>query len=75
MKNLLECKFNRSYILAGFDSVLSFKVKRRLCELGFTEGQEIKMVRKSLLGKAYLVELRGYTLSLRSDIIEAVLVK
>ena len=54
---------------------MPFKTKRRLCELGFTNGQEIKMVRKSLLGKAYLLELRGYTLSLRSDIVKAVLVK
>jgi len=75
MKSLFECRFNRSYILAGFDDTMPFKTKRRLCELGFTNGQEIKMVRKSLLGKAYLLELRGYTLSLRSDIVKAVLVK
>ncbi len=62
-------------MLAGFDKSLSFKIKRRLCELGFTEGQEVRLVRKSLLGKAYLVEILGYTLSLRSDIVKAVLIK
>ncbi len=75
MKNLMQCKFGRSYIISGFDESQPFKIRRRLCELGFTQGQEVRLVRKSLLGKAYLVELRGYTLSVRSTVAKAVIVE
>ena len=75
MKSLIGCKFNRSYIIEKLDDEESFKVRRRLCELGFTPGEEITLVRASLLKKAYLVEIRGYTLSLRNSIVKAVMVK
>ncbi len=58
--------------LSGSENI---KIRRRLGDLGFTEGQNVRLVRKSLLGKVYLIELRGYTLSVRKDILKAVLVK
>ena len=75
MKSLLGCKFGRSYIIEKIDESQPFKIRRRLCELGFTSGQAVTLVRTSLLKKAYLVEIRGYTLSLRHDILKAVMVK
>lgn len=75
MKNLSECKFNRSYIVEGFDKNLSFKVKRRLCDLGLLPGLSVFLVRRSVLGRAYLIELRGYMLSIRANIAKAVIVK
>lgn len=75
MKNLCQCKFNRSYIVEKFDKALPFKVKRRLCDLGLLPGQAVFLVRRSVLGRAFLIELRGYTLSIRSSIAKAVMVK
>ena len=61
-------------VFAGFDDAMPFRVRRRMCELGFIAGQKVRVVRQSLLKQAFLVELRGYTLSLRKSIVERLLV-
>lgn len=61
--------------LVGLDKLAPLKIRRRLCDLGFTPGQRVRLVRRSVLGKALLIEIRGYTLSIRSTVAEAVLVK
>ncbi len=75
MEKLIKCKFNYSYTLAGIDPSLPTALRRRLYDLGFTSGQSIKMLRKSLLGKTYLLQLRDYTLSVRDYLAGALLVK
>ena len=74
MKNLLECKFNREYVVKEIDKSLPLKVRRRLLELGFTRGTLVTLVRASSLKKAYLITLRGYTLSLRAHLARAVMI-
>lgn len=68
MNNLSKAQKGKFYRIKGIKLSAPIKIKRRILELGFTRGQNVKMVRKSLLGKAYLVELRGYTLTIRKDI-------
>ncbi len=68
MGNLTSAKINKTYIIENISELTSLKIKRRLLELGFTKGQKIKLLRKSLLGKAYLIEIRGYTLTLKKQI-------
>ena len=68
MGNLTSSKINKTYIIEKISELTSLKIKRRLLELGFTKGQKIKLLRKSLLGKAYLIEIRGYTLTLKKQI-------
>lgn len=68
MGNLTSSKINKTYIIENISELTSLKIKRRLLELGFTKGQKIKLLRKSLLGKAYLIEIRGYTLTLKKQI-------
>lgn len=53
---------------------LPFKIKRRLYELGLLPEKIIKVTRKSLLSKAYLIEVGGYTLTLRKDIVDKIFV-
>lgn len=53
---------------------MPFRIRRRMCELGFIAGQKVRLVRCSLLKRAFLVELRGYTLSLRKSIVDGLLV-
>ena len=75
MQNLTLLKLNKSAKIAGFSERMSSALKRRLMELGFLESEDIKILRKSLLGKAYLIELRNYTLTIRKDIAKFVLVE
>lgn len=71
---LIDCKMGKTYKIIGIDEALAPKLKRRLFDLGLLSGHSIKVVRKSLLSKAYLIEVRGYTLSLRNTIVRAILV-
>ena len=73
MLNLKNAKIGKIYNIKSLSEYASEKIVRRLFELGFTKGQSIKVVRKSLLGQTILIEIRGYTLSLRTTVAEAVL--
>lgn len=68
MQNLENAKRGIYYKIDAYSQLAPTKIKRRLLELGLTNGQKVRVVRKSLLGKAYLIEVRGYTLSLRRDL-------
>lgn len=74
MDNLSNAKKGIFYEVKGISPTANLKIKRRLLELGFTRGQKVKVVRKSLLGKAYLVEIRGFTLTVRRDIAGLVII-
>lgn len=75
MKNLLQVDEKKYFTIVGFDKNIVLKVKRRLLELGFTKGQKIKIVNKSLLKMSYLIELRSVLLTLRYDILKYILVE
>ena len=47
-------------------------VYRRFLELGFAGGEKVKIVSKSLLNKVFLLEIRGYLLSVRANLLEIV---
>lgn len=74
MENLSNAKIKKIYQIEGI-STASEKIKRRLLELGLTKGQKVVVVRKSLLGKVFLIEIRGYTLSLRKSVAKVVIIK
>lgn len=75
MKDLIATKLGHFATICGFADSTPIKIKRRLLDLGFTKGQKIKVVRKSTLGKDYMVELRYFTLTLRGDILRYILVE
>lgn len=75
MINLSNAKRNKSYVISGYEDSLSIKILRRLCDLGLTVGQTVKVSSRSLLKKALLIEVRGYLLSLKSDIAKGVILK
>ena len=68
MKNLGQVELNKFYTICGIVEGASMKIKRRLLELGLTVGQKVRVLRRSLAGGVLLIEIRGYTLSLRRDI-------
>ena len=51
------------------------KVARRFLELGLIKGQAIKILNTSILKKVFLVEIRGYILSIKADLLSYILVE
>ncbi len=48
---------------------------RRFFELGLTVGEKVKIVATSLQKKVFLLEIRGYLLSVRASLLAKVVVK
>lgn len=66
-------KQNKTYLIVGFNS--NDSLLRRFLELGFTVGQKVKVVSSSLLKKVFLVEIRGYLLSVRRELLNRIIVE
>lgn len=75
MLTLKKAKRGKFYKVSSLSEFAPDKIVRRLYDLGFTLGQRVKLVRKSLLGKTFLVEIRGYTLSLRDSVANIILIE
>ena len=68
------CKKNQEYIVSKINTSQP-AIARRLSELGFYSGAVVKVVCFSALKKTLLVQLLGYTLSLRASVAQIVKVK
>ncbi len=69
MTTLKDAQLNKLYKIkkvAGGDT----KVIRRFLELGMLSGQVVKVINKSILKKVYLVEIRGYLLSIKTSLLD-----
>ena len=75
MLSLVSCDFAKCYTICQIKNDCPPSVRRRLFDLGFTDGQTIKKIQTSLLGKVILVQIRGYLLSIRSSIADSIMVK
>ena len=75
MTNLLKSKIGRWQKISGFSNDIPLKIKRRLMELGFIASQNVKVLRKSLFGKTFMLEIRNITLLLRKEIVCHILVE
>lgn len=74
MQALSNGKLGHAYKISEVLNCCPIKIKRRLFDLGFLSGTSIRVVRKSLLNKVLLVEIRGYTLSLQKKIADYILI-
>ena len=72
MHSLREGKDNKSYKI--IEIMGEEKVVRRFFELGIFSGQNITILNKSPLKKVFLVEIRGYVLSIKSTLLGGVMV-
>ena len=75
MVTLSSCPIQKYVRIVKIKESCSLPIKRRLYDLGFTNGQIVKKIRSSLLNKVVLIEIRGYLLSLRSSIANEILVE
>lgn len=71
MKTLSEGQVGKNYKIKNFvgaqDGVL-----RRFMELGLCAGQDVKIVATSLMKKVFLIQVRGYLLSVRTSLLEKI---
>lgn len=74
MISLSKAETKKVYKVAGFNGDFD-GVTRRLLELGFSVGQSVKVVATSLQKKVFLIELRGYILSVRASLLDRVQVQ
>ena len=75
MLTLFSCPKSKSMRIIRVSDDCPLSVKRRLFDLGFTQGQIVKKLKSSLLNKVILIEIRGYLLSLRSKIADQIIVE
>ena len=73
MRSLKEGKVNKSYRIVEVKG--EEKVVRRLFELGLFSGQKLYILNKSPLKKVFLVEIRGYVLSIKSTLLSGIMVE
>lgn len=71
MTTLNQAKKMKLYKIVGFSSE-NDAVLRRFMELGFTVGEKVKIVATSLQKKVFLIELRGYLLSVRAELLHRI---
>ena len=69
-KKLNELNKNQSGIICGIQGDVF--IKRRLLELGFVNGAEVKVLSVSPLKNTYLLSLQDYVLALRKNSLELV---
>ena len=63
---VLDAVKNKHYKIKSIDG--DEKIKRRLFDMGFAVGSEIKMVRIAPFGKTILVEVRRNRFAIRDEI-------
>lgn len=71
---LTSGKLNTSYKIKEI-SRANEKVFRRFLELGLIRGQTIKILNTSILKKVFLIEFRGYLLSVKSSLADYIFVE
>ncbi len=74
MMTLNNAKLKKVYKIKGFQGQIDGTL-RRFLELGFSVGENVKIVATSLQKKVVLIEIRGYLLSVRASLLEKVVVE
>ena len=74
MKTLDRAKKGEVCKIVGFNGQFD-RILRRFLELGFSRGEKVKIVSTSLQNKVVLIEIRGYVLSVRKNLLDRVVVE
>lgn len=73
-KTLNNCLKDHDYFITGI-SLENKNVARRLSELGFYQGASFRVIGISALKKTFLIQIGGFTLSLRASVGQLVSVR
>ncbi len=74
MKTLDRAKKGEVCKIVGFNGQFD-RILRRFLELGLSRGEKVKIVSTSLQNKVVLIEIRGYVLSVRKNLLDRVVVE
>lgn len=74
MITLKDAKLNKYYKISHILGD-NLKVVRRFLELGLVGGQKVRIVNKSILKKVYLIEIRGYLLSIKTSLLNYIILE
>ena len=74
MKTLDNGATGKIYVIKDITGEID-QVKQRFLELGLTTGQRVKIIARSTLKKVCLLQIRGYLLSVRSSLLNCVVIK
>jgi len=66
---MFKFKAKKYYKILGYDDKVDEKIKRRLLEFGFLVGDSFYVACSSPFGKCLIVELHGFSLAIRSEIL------
>lgn len=69
---MTDAKINTDYVITHIGGTA---LKRRLLDMGFTQGTKIKVLRLAPLGGALLVNIRGVTVALRKNAMDCISVE
>ena len=72
---LLSKKVGQVFEVECFGKRLEERYLRRLLEVGLTRGTKVRVLRKSVRGKTYLIEVRGVVFSLQKEILGQIFVR
>lgn len=72
---LAKAKVGKIYIIKGFSSSLSFYEKDRLLTYGFIENNTLKVIRKSIFGNTFQVQISGSSLVVRKKEANSILLQ
>lgn len=68
-----NCKVNVNYVIVSVNC--DIKIRRRLFEFGLFPNTPIRVLRKSLFGGVFLLEVRGYLLAIKKKQLGSIEVK
>lgn len=72
---LSKCKVLVPYKILTILDILPLKYSRRLAEVGFLPNQQVEILKKSMQGKNFLISIRGFVISIRKEIADAIKVE
>ena len=75
MENSGALKVGKTYQILGYRQCCPVRIMRRLCDLGLIPEKKLKVEKKSLFGKAILIETQGYTLSMQRSMTNYLLLR
>ncbi|MEG1499494.1 MAG: FeoA family protein [Clostridia bacterium] len=72
--SLSQAALNKDYII---DEIFAFpnEISTRLVDLGFVRGEKIKLLKKSVFGKTYLVQIKNYVITIRKSLAKIIKIK
>lgn len=74
VKTLADLSVNESGIIEHITRGNDNKINRRLLELGFVNGEKVKVLNMSILKEVLLVEICGFVLSIRKDVAKRIII-